>query len=161
MKSTQLLIVVIFLSSCVSNTYLTSKERTSASYIETPVYITNPEHENYSYLIKSEIYTFTTIPDSRYKLTLMDTEYRYACGLGMLLPIYTLGILQANSPADEIFVYKLEGPEGEQLYQHYLSMESKTSIWQFFAKPFVGNENKVRTKALKFSKREPYANELL
>lgn len=145
-------ITFLALTGCATNLYFHGKEIDKSLSTPEVVFVTNPDHNNYEVLKRSEIYILSTDPNTREKLTLIDTEILPKCGVPLLGAIYTLGILPGYIDASEVFFYKIETNGSSKVYQHQLEMHETMSNWEWFAKPFK-NDIDTKAKALRNSER--------
>ncbi|MBK9586780.1 MAG: hypothetical protein KA099_06385 [Alphaproteobacteria bacterium] len=158
MKNTLLTLVVFsfFLSGCATNYYVNEDRYTQPkNYEKISVYVTNPEHEAYEVLKKSEIYDLTPDNNKPDKLTLIDfSPWARGCGLGGLITIYTLGLVPSGGDDYGNFVYSLESGQTTQLYRHKIIYRDSLSAWSVPMRPFAYSEKGAQAKALSLSTRD-------
>ena len=146
--------VAALLTGCTTSYHLASKgpiERFDGG--PQKVYVTNPEmREAYDILKASRIYCLTNQPEGARKLTLVRLEQRPGCGMGVLIAIYTLGIIPGEVPTPFVFEYELETDSTVECFQHYLGLYERTSLWEWAWK---WNKRRVFATALASSKPQP------
>lgn len=158
MKSMLLIVAILLIQGCTSNLYLGESGLFKSDVNESKllVYVTNANHKNYDVLKRAGIYELSSDEFVSTSLTLLDEDLYLRCGNPMLGAIVTLGILPGYIDASEGFRYSLEEKGLKTEYIHNLHIYQRISIWEWFAKPFIGSSVKVRSKALNKAPRELY-----
>lgn len=160
MRNTLLILVlpILFLSGCTTNYYVNEDNYPAPkNYEKISVYVTNPEHEAYEVLKKSEIYDLTEDNNSPNKLTLMHISAgpKYTCGTGgVVVSAATLGLLPVSGDDIGVFVYSLESGQSSQLYKHKIFYSDSFSVWSVPMRPLAYTKEGAQAKALSLSTRE-------
>ncbi|MCB1681804.1 MAG: hypothetical protein KDI61_11925 [Alphaproteobacteria bacterium] len=161
MKKPLLLIVFqfLFLTGCATNYYVNEDYYTQPkNYEKISVYVTNPDHEAYEVLKKSEIYDLTEDSACPNKLEIQTLGPAYhRCGLyalGVLAQAFTLGTLPLSDTEEEIIAYSISNNGKTVSYKHDLKYKSRSSIWEIPLLPLTYTQNGARTKTLSLSQRE-------
>lgn len=158
MKNGIFLIVfhLLFLTGCATNYYVDEdRYNEPRNYEKITVYVTNPEHEAYEVLKKSEIYNLSNDQQTQSKLTLLDFSPRpRGCGLGGVVTVFSLGIVPSGGPDYGNFVYALESGQLTQVYKHKILYRDSTSAWSIPMRPLAYSEKGAQAKALSLSTRD-------
>jgi hypothetical protein len=140
------MIAAIFLTGC-ENLCLESRCRRVPAESR-PVYVTNPElSPEYGILRASHIYPITSNSNGVSRLTLKPLAHGGGCGLGILLTVYTLGIVPVEFHDRYGFLYDLETDGVVDRRVHHLPVYSRISIWDALLKPFHP-QKRILAKAL-------------
>ncbi|MCB1841249.1 MAG: hypothetical protein KDI61_13465 [Alphaproteobacteria bacterium] len=162
MKKPLLLIVFqfLFLAGCATNYYVNEDYYTQPkNYEKITVYVTNPDHEAYEVLKKSEIYNLTQDSACPNKLTLTEYEvWKGGCGMPYLGTAMTLGLLPGGAPGMADLTYILESNGTSRLYGHDMFYRDRVSLWETALYPFYHSEKAAQARALALSTRQPCEN---
>ncbi len=161
MKNTFLALVlsILFLSGCATNYYVNEDRYTEPkNYEKITVYVTNPEHEAYEVLKKSEIYDLTkdsTCPNKLEIKTIRPAYYRCGLyGLAYVAQALTLGMLPLPDTQEEVLSYSINKANKTTFYQHNLKYNSRRSLWEVPLLPFTYSHKGAQAKTLSLSQRE-------
>ncbi len=158
MRNALFLVVLnlLFLTGCATNYYVDEDRYAEPrNYEKITVYVTNPEHEAYEILKRSNIYDLTTNKENLNKLTLLDFSPRpIGCGLGGLATIYTLGLLPSGGDDYGNFVYALDSGQTTQVFKHKVMYQDSISVWSIPLRPLAYSEKGAQAKALSLSTRD-------
>jgi hypothetical protein len=155
MKGVTWLALPCLISGCTSNLYLDQDApQQSPAYPKETVFVTNPEiGEAYALLRDSGIYTLTTDPSARTRLTLEPPLRIPTCGMPMIASVYTLGLMPISLPEVSHFSYTLNREGQQATYAHDLKLYRRISVWEWLAKPFTASEHALQVEALARSNR--------
>jgi hypothetical protein len=112
------------------------------------VCVTNPElKREYEILQASGIYEIVDQTNGVSRLTLKPVTPGGGCGMGAVVPMFTLGIIPGIIPTHYGFQYDLETDGVVEHRLHLLPVYTRISIWEGLLKPFH-KEEKILAKAL-------------
>jgi hypothetical protein len=154
-KQIYLIVFQLFLTGCATNYYVNEDNYPAPkNYEKISVYVTNPEHEAYEVLKKSEIYDLTDDISSANKLTIVNLFGRWKCGNPYLGTVFSGGLLPSGMPNTNNLVYSLESEGITKVYKHKLEYWDRYSIWENALKPFAYSKQGAQAKALSLSTRD-------
>lgn len=146
---------VLFLTGCATNYYVDEDRYAEPrNYEKITVYVTNPEHEAYEILKRSDIYDLTTNQSAPDKLTFLNLSKDYHCGMGALTTVYTAGLVPSGLPTNQDLIYSLESEGNTKVYAHKLLYRDRFSVWETALKPFAYSLKGAQAKALSLSTRD-------
>lgn len=147
----RILLLTLFLQGCTSNLYVKKDTFSMADGASRPkvVYVINPNHNNMAVLKKSEIFQLSEESAEVAQLELLDTPRSLYCGNGLIGPLLTLGVIPGGVFESEEFIYTITENHKQNRYSHHLNLWRRVSIWEWFAKPFTGDDVEVKAQALK------------
>ncbi|CAA0118171.1 Uncharacterised protein [BD1-7 clade bacterium] len=148
-------IPILFLVGCTSNLYLVKNEKNySPAYHENVVCVTNPElGDRFQALVESEIYEISDDPNCENKLTFKASKIDMACGNPLIASAVFLGTVPVSLPVTDRFRYIIENEDGISEYVHFVEIYERTSIWEWFLKPFSQSKDELLIQGLKQSER--------
>lgn len=154
-KLTSLLALSFIITACTSNQYLVKPDGTdNFSPAKESVFVANKElTEQFSILEKSAIYNLVDSGETDKKLKLVSLGRHPTCGLPYLVTLYTLGLLPVSTETKHYFIYDLQQGDVTHTYVHDVTVKTRVSIWEWFAKPFTDSDEDLLAEGLSLSKR--------
>lgn len=155
-KQIYLIVFQLFLTGCATNYYVNEDHYTAPkNYEKISVYVTNPEHEAYEVLKKSQIYDLSENPNGPNKLTLIGFSHYGKCGTGgFIVTAATFGVLPSGGDIIGQLAYAMESGQTTRLYRHKILYSDSFSLWSVPLRPLAYTKKGAQAKALSLSTRD-------
>ena len=143
-----------FNTACATNYYL-SEDALAAEHKRYPegVFIAPSSDPGYELLKTSGIYARQDAASASAHVRIVGLEPEDGCANEFLLSFITFGIVPATNLSYYTLTYDITESGITTQYSHELPLWTRTSVWEWFLKPFADSENDLMVEALRRSDR--------